>query len=171
MSDIKKNPLDIYEDMKAGRIKLAKKSEEDNDSSKLLNEYLAMLRLAFMVHQHSHWKCSGSGFYGNHLLFERLYNETKKMVDAVAEKIVGSLGPKALDHTTQCELMNSFNNYTSDNHLSNSLNVCKDICEKADDLFNRLKNLESMSLGMEDLIQSQINKLESHRYLLSQANS
>jgi DNA-binding ferritin-like protein len=165
-----KNPLDLYEDMKAGRIKLAKKNK-DEGSAKLMNEYLAMLRLAFMIYQHTHWKCKGSSFYSDHLLFERLYNETKTMIDQAAEKIIGSFGNDALNHSNQCDLVCSLNEYTSDDHIGNALNVAKDFCEKAENVYSRIKSLEELSLGMDDMIQSHVNTVESHKYLISQIRS
>lgn len=162
-----KNPLDLYEDMKAGRIKLAQK-QEDSVTIKLLNQYLAILRIAYMVHQHSHWKCKGTGFYGNHLLFQRLYEDAQTRADEAAEKLIGLFGNEALDHAAQLPLMNELCEYHSDNFMENSLNVEKKFAIIAEDMYNRIKGVGEMSLGLDDMIMSHISQSETAQYLIKQ---
>lgn len=54
--------------------------------------YIASLKALALIHQHSHWTAKGVTFYGDHLLFERLYNDTLELLDEAAEKFVGLLG-------------------------------------------------------------------------------
>lgn len=51
---------------------------------------LAFIRAEALVHQSHHWQTRGDTFYGDHLLFERLYGEVNGMIDGVAERMVGS---------------------------------------------------------------------------------
>jgi len=50
---------------------------------------LAWLKVTAQVHQVHHWTASGDPFYGDHLLFDRLYSGVTENVDTVAEKMVG----------------------------------------------------------------------------------
>jgi hypothetical protein len=51
---------------------------------------VAYLRALSTVHQTHHWQTRGCSYYGDHLLFERLYNTANGEVDGVAEKAVGT---------------------------------------------------------------------------------
>lgn len=163
-----KNPIDLYFDMKEGRIKLAKKADRTATVG-MLNEYVAMLRVVTIVHQHGHWKCKGQEFYGNHLLFERLYNSSISRLDTVAEKLIGLYGNVALKHSEQTELINKLNKYTSDDHIKNSLEAEKDFITMAEDLYNRVKEIGEMTLGLDDMIMAQASEAETSLYLLDQA--
>jgi DNA-binding ferritin-like protein len=167
-----KNPIDLYFDMKEGRVKLAQKIEEEkSDSPKILCAYLAMLRVMTLIFQNSHWKCKCPAFYGNHLLFERIYDDAGDLTDAAAEKLIGLFGNDALNHPEQIELMSGYyKKYVSDNHIENSLTVSKDFIKLADDVYNRIKEIGEMTLGLDDLIMSQSSKVEEFIYLLSQVD-
>lgn len=54
-----------------------------------LSLILVHLRFLASVHQAHHWTAKGDTFYGDHLLFERLYNAASEEVDSVAEKSIG----------------------------------------------------------------------------------
>jgi len=167
---VEKNPIDLYFDMKEGRIKLASKADK-TVSIGLLNEYLAMLRLVALIHQHGHWKCKSPEFYANHLLFERIYDNAAERVDGIAEKLIGLYGNAALKHDGQTKLINKMNKYTSDDHIQNSLDAEKDFIEMAEDLYNRIKEIGEMTLGLDDLIMAQSSEAETSVFLLSQAKA
>jgi DNA-binding ferritin-like protein len=164
-----KNVLDIYDDMLAGRIKLAQEAPT-SDASKILCSYLAMQRVMYIVFQHAHWKCKCPAFYGNHLLFERVYKDVRKLVDTTAEKIIGVFGNDSLNHENQVEMIAGMYKYTSEDHVENSLMAAKDFLKLADEAYNRIKEMGDMTLGLDDMIMSQCNEVEEYVYLLSQAS-
>jgi DNA-binding ferritin-like protein len=49
-------------------------------------------QMLYLLHQTHHWQAKGDSFYGDHLLFERLYNDVLADIDATAEKSVGMGG-------------------------------------------------------------------------------
>lgn len=51
---------------------------------------LAALRAEAVIHQAHHWATQGSTYYGDHLLFDRVYSEVFGMIDGLAERAVGS---------------------------------------------------------------------------------
>lgn len=54
-----------------------------------LSVVLVHLKFLAELHQNNHWTCMGDPFYGDHLLFSRLYDSVKGEVDTVAEKSIG----------------------------------------------------------------------------------
>lgn len=50
---------------------------------------VSWLKALAAMHQSHHWQASADPFYGDHLLYERLYDSVVKSVDRVAEKSVG----------------------------------------------------------------------------------
>lgn len=54
-----------------------------------LSIVLVHLRYLALVHQTHHWIAKGDAFYGDHLLFDRVYDGVIKDIDKVAEKAVG----------------------------------------------------------------------------------
>jgi DNA-binding ferritin-like protein len=51
---------------------------------------LACVRAEAMIHQAHHWQTRGQSYYGDHLLFERLYGEVNGFIDGLAERSIGS---------------------------------------------------------------------------------
>lgn len=51
---------------------------------------LASVRAEAMIHQAHHWQTRGLQYYGDHLLFERIYGEVNGFIDRIAERAVGS---------------------------------------------------------------------------------
>lgn len=54
-----------------------------------LSIMLVYLRYLAALHQTHHWVCRGDAFYGDHKLFEELYDSVTDEIDVVAEKAVG----------------------------------------------------------------------------------
>lgn len=54
-----------------------------------LSVLLVYLKFLAAVHQNHHWISMGESYYGDHLLFERLYSNVSGEIDKVAEKSIG----------------------------------------------------------------------------------
>jgi len=54
-----------------------------------LSVLLVHLKYLSALHQNHHWTCMGDPYYGDHLLFQRLYDGVTKEIDTVAEKAIG----------------------------------------------------------------------------------
>ena len=54
-----------------------------------LSVLLAQLRALQLIHHTHHWQALGDSFYGDHLLFGRLYEGIADEIDAIGEKVVG----------------------------------------------------------------------------------
>jgi hypothetical protein len=63
---------------------------------KALIEVLATLLALRDLAQEAHWTAEGANFYGDHLLYERLYDKLDKPIDKLAEMLVARFGPTAV---------------------------------------------------------------------------
>lgn len=57
----------------------------------------ASLRAAHHLYGTLHWQAKGQPFYGDHLLFERLYTGRVEEIDGLAELIAGHYGAQVLE--------------------------------------------------------------------------
>ena len=96
---------------------------------KIANLYIASLKAITLIHQNSHWISKGEDFYGNHLLFERLYDSALENLDLAAEKFIGVYGEESLDFQMQINLLNKVlvkYQHLSEQPLKMSLAIEKD---------------------------------------------
>lgn len=133
--------------------------------------YIATLKSLAIIHQNNHWLTKGASFYGDHLLFERLYNSVLENLDAAAEKFVGLFGDECLNYEYQNSLMNKvllkYNNLEG-SPVEMSLAAEKDFIKLSQDAYRCLEDEDNMTLGIDDLIMSISNKREESVYLLQQ---
>ena len=64
---------------------------------------LVAIRAASMIHQSHHWRTKGGHFYADHLLFERLYNDSQEHIDRLAERTVGLGAPPLVEPIKQAD--------------------------------------------------------------------
>jgi DNA-binding ferritin-like protein len=142
-----------------------------------LGALVAVLRAASIIHQTHHWRSSGSSFYGDHLLFERLYNDSVGFIDQVAERSVGSGNRALVDARLQANLVHALINYwcssadaddTDLGMIQESLSVehCVLGCLKS--ARYDLDQKGQLSDGTDNLLQGVSDKHEEFVYLLQQ---
>jgi DNA-binding ferritin-like protein len=85
------------EDLAAGDGSDGSGGGEQNSLQAALQRVLGMLRAQNWLYHSAHWQTSGATFYGQHLLFERLYTGLVDEYDALAEKMVAAFGPAAVE--------------------------------------------------------------------------
>lgn len=135
----------------------------------LLQYLLASLRGAHFSHWTSHWQVKGGTYYGDHLLFEKLYTKVVKDIDTLAEKIVSYYGPDFVEPIHQSEIMNSFLEKHSDKDpIRRALSVELSIVKALQDVYAALENAKSLPLGLNDFLASTANKHDTFVYLLKQ---
>ena len=69
---------------------------------------VALLRAVYQTHQASHWQTRAQTYYGDHLLFQKLYEATLPEIDQVAERAIGSGGIAMLDPVKQSSQTTDF---------------------------------------------------------------
>lgn len=145
-----------------------------NKSIKIAALFIASLKAIALIHQHNHWTNKGIVFFGNHLMFEKLYNSAQENLDEAAEKFVGLFGSECLDYSLQTELLGKIlSKYTSfaGKPVEQSLAVEKDFIKFCDDAYEGFESDGSLTLGLDDMIMSIANSREEAIYHLQQTGT
>ena len=136
-----------------------------------LSAVLGCLRAQYLSYQTSHWQVVGQSFYGNHLLFMRLTESVQEQVDQLAEKMVGFLGREAVDLTRQMENIWDYTSVWSQIgcHHKRGLQSESDLQAALKRAYDGIKQVNAMTLGLDDWIMATANAHEENEYLLQQA--
>lgn len=136
----------------------------------MLSFYVSFLRALYQIHQNNHWKCKGTNFYANHLLFQRLYEEVVEDIDIAAEKSIGVFDELDVNPGLITSIVEKFMPEKFDGDLiQSSLAAEEEFLKASRKLYLDLKSEDNMSLGIDDMIMSVYNKHEGFVYLLKQA--
>jgi DNA-binding ferritin-like protein len=138
---------------------------------RLLCDVLGCLRAQYLSYQTSHWQVVGQSFYGNHLLFARLYESVQAQVDQLAEKLVGYLGREVvgLDHQIKHIAGYTMRWSQIDCHHKRGLQSEADLQAALKRAYDGIKQIHAMTLGLDDWIMATANAHEENEYLLQQA--
>jgi DNA-binding ferritin-like protein len=143
-----------------------------------LGAVLVLLRGASHVHQTHHWQTKGGQFYGDHLLFMRLYEDSQPFIDQIAERAVGAGHFQLVDARKQAMgvagLVNlwtrgGFEN--ADGMMAHSLDVERCVVDCVSKARRGLEARGELSDGTDNLIQGVADKHEEFVYLLQQRNT
>ncbi len=131
---------------------------------------LASMEAIRWVHWTGHWAVKGDASYGDHLLFERMYNAMTPEIDTLAEKCVGMFGPAAINPFSLMEKASAHIDRfkTLDCLHKRSLAAEEDLQITIRTAYDLLKGMRSLSLGMDDYFMSLANSHETFIYLLQQ---
>lgn len=144
--------------------------------------FLGALRSMYMIHQTHHWQSQGKEFYGDHLLFQRLYEAIAPEIDAVAEKLIGLGGIATTNYFAQVHHMEAFQKAVTGKDqpiIEVSLLAEATLMAMARLILLRLSELNTgavtfgglrslLTPGLENMIQGILDLHESHLYLLGQ---
>lgn len=137
---------------------------------KLLKIYISTLKTMYLIHQQNHWKCAGPNFYGNHLLFQRLYESVQKNLDQAAEKFISLFGNDILDLGAEIEIINKIVKASiREKSFEMSLKIEEDFLIVNSELISELKKSGKLTPGLEDMLTAQAGMAEERVYLLKQA--
>jgi DNA-binding ferritin-like protein len=142
---------------------------QERSALDMMSLYVVFLRALYQVHQQNHWEAQD---YGQHLLFERIYEGIKEMADEAAEKTIGLFG----DLTKQEKISSIASQFAHSKfkregkmkYAASSLRAEIAFQKYATYVYKTLKESEDFTLGLESLIADQISKSEVHSYLLKQ---
>lgn len=137
-----------------------------------LSALLVLIRAAGLVHQAHHWQTRGSGSYGDHLLFGRLYEQAAQGVDPLAERAVGLGGPGLVDPALQAgqtaACLASVRRVGADGMVEVSLAYEQAVLAAIKTVIGVLKERQVLTDGTENLLQDLADKHEELVYLLRQ---
>lgn len=142
--------------------------EERIDIQKLSSSILSFLRALNLHYHNAHWETSGNDYYGNHLLFQRLYEEIEDVIDDWAEQMIGTYGTCSVSLLNQFQDMQFpiYGNAKEECYHKKSLYIVNFIQDKLERLYNDFSN---KSLGWDDIITGTSKALDKHKYLLQQS--
>jgi DNA-binding ferritin-like protein len=136
---------------------------------------LAFIRAEAVVHQAHHWQTRGD--YGDHLLFDRIYNGVFGEIDKVAERMIGS-GHHILAHpillAKHCSMVvqslyrDAGENPSSDAYPVLSLRATLRTLVALKLVYSALEAKNQLSHGIDNLLQGIADEHEGHVYLLKQ---
>lgn len=139
--------------------------------SKVAALYVATLKAMTLIHQHSHWTTGGRIFYGDHLLFMRIYESAQENLDQAAEKFIGLQFEGVMDYDYQNELLSKvLSKYSKldGSPLEMSLAIEKEFVAFSKGAYECFEAEGKMTLGLDDMIMAIANKREESIYLLQQ---
>lgn len=133
--------------------------------------YIATLKAMTLIHQHSHWTTKGNAFYGEHLLFMRIYESAQEDLDLAAEKFMGLFGDQCLDYDLQADLLHKvllkYKNLEG-SPTQMSLEIEKDFLKLSREAYSAFEDDDKLTLGLDDMIMAIASKREEAVYLLQQ---
>lgn len=136
---------------------------------------LAMLRSTSVIHQAHHWQTRGVQYFGDHLLFERLYTELAESIDGLAERAVGAGDYPLVGAVVSSKQMSDMirmicngSSSTPEQYVVLSLKSVAATLSLLRLVYDVLGQKKMLSHGIENLLQGIADKLESQVYLLRQ---
>lgn len=141
-----------------------------------LSVVLVNLRFLYLCHQTHHWISKGDSFYGDHLLFQRLYEKTLEDIDAMAEKVIGLGVTDNVNIQLQVAQVNQMvQGYGMTQTIPQPTELAKrsllaemNFLANIDCACSQLKEMGLMTNGLENMLQGLADVHESHVYLLKQ---
>lgn len=132
---------------------------------------LGCLRAAAWLHQTHHWQTAGTSFYADHLLFDRLYNDSLPLIDRLAERTVGNGIPVTAGEQSQILSSSLAEVSVADGAnamVESSLVMELKLLSHLDSVYAALQSQSALSQGTDNLLQEIADKHEEFTYLLKQ---
>jgi len=140
-----------------------------------LQNLLSVAQASYLVYQVSHWKVKGDDYYGDHLLLQRLYESAQDYVDQLGERLVGLESSGAIDVGKQASgialVVNQVVKQVGEDPMKQSMKITQELLAELQDAYKNIKSDDQMTLGLDDLVMSISNTVETNMYLLKQATA
>jgi DNA-binding ferritin-like protein len=128
-----------------------------------LVKLLVFERALFSYHQAAHWRSSGAQYYGDHLLFQRLYEAIADEIDSLGERIMGLGG--AIEVAAQTHAAGKLLD-----QWRGELTAQAQACEQQFLALIGSTMQGQWSDGVQNLLQGIADQHETHVYLLGRRN-
>lgn len=156
----------------AQRVASRHLAASDGVSKGPLQDLLGMFQALYFLHWTTHWQTKGDPYYGDHLLFERLYGALPEEIDTLAEKLVQLHGSEAVSPMQIHPLMSGWLSELSmpgdPDIVGRALGAEREFQRAILSTYEGLKASGELSLGLDDFLMSTANAHETHLYLLQQ---
>lgn len=134
--------------------------------TKLLDDLCAL----YSAYLSCHWRSAGGSYYGDHLLFQKMYENIRDEIDSVAERSLGITGDDSIVDPMRISAgtVLSLKSLVMPGELPASmLQAEQKFLLNIKSIKATMEQNRSLTDGVEDLIQSVASKHEEHVYLLS----
>lgn len=134
--------------------------------------FLAVTEALQMLHHSHHWQTKGENFYGDHLLYQRLYETVQGEIDLVGEKLIGVSQDVGLtNYFKRVKAMEMFLKAVT--HSDQPYAVVSHDAEltyvrMGGELMDQLEQAGLLTRGLEQMLGNVLDKHEEHIYLLDQ---
>lgn len=141
-----------------------------------LSVLLVHLKFLSFVHQNHHWTTKGDPFYGDHLLFSRLYDGVIGEIDSVAEKAIGLGSSSNVDlPLSTSQLFKLIQGYGMTSTIPQPTELARrsylaemNFLKVVSILVEHMKSCGTLTRGLDNLLAGIEDKHEGHIYLLKQ---
>lgn len=143
-----------------------------------LSVLVSSLKALASIHQSHHWQASGDTSYGDHLLYERLYNGVLGQIDSIAEKAVAfggedlvcpqKLEVQTMDFVSAVCACNSNLVSAGGRLAAQSLEAEKHFTNLLGMVIDSLKAKGQLTHGISNLLEGVADAHETNCYLLGQ---
>lgn len=146
-----------------------------NSTRSTLGALLSYAQALYNMYYHMHWRSEGENYYGDHLLFQRLYEDMPDEIDGIAEKAIGILNDtkavNPVENTAAAakilsELMSDEDEPST--YSDTAVKAERQFVQAVADALNLMEKEGELTDGVEDLLQGIASKHEEHLYLLQQ---
>lgn len=129
------------------------------------------------VHHTHHWQTRGSQYYGDHLLFQRLYEEMDDEIDGLAERAIGLgsliVAQPILVHNHADQIVQHMYAGAAPYPEVEALPLLSLRAEKCfmallEVVYKLMEAKGALTMGADDLLQATASLHETHLYLLQQ---
>lgn len=137
-----------------------------------LAAFLAATEALQMLEHSHHWQTKGENFYGDHLLYQRLYEQILGEIDLIGEKLIGLSQKTSLtNYFKRIKAMEIF--LKSVTHKNEPYVVVSHDAELAyvrmgGELMDSMEKAGLLTRGLEQMLGNILDKHEEHIYLLDQ---
>lgn len=171
--------MSLQDSMRISRPTLALAEQLLGSSDEPFHELavaLGFLRHLYLLHQTNHWSASGDPFYGDHLLYQRLYESVLEEIDSVAEKAVGLGSSHLVNLADQLKLVSAINQTLQRHFVIPRPDELADSSTCAEATFLEVMKMVYASLegcgcltkGLDNMLAGILDKHEGNLYLLKQ---
>jgi DNA-binding ferritin-like protein len=164
---------DLYEDLRyeqghAKKTRTKKLSSSSKEGMIILTSVLALLRAMHWSHWTTHWQVKADPFYGDHLLFQRLYEGLVDDIDTLAEKVVAFYGAEAVKAVVQIDISKAFLEIAPKDGCPIKKGMfLEDLLQRVlKAAYKALKDSGDLTLGLDDYLMALANKHETNVYLI-----
>lgn len=151
-----------------------------------LGAIIGMLEGMTVFFQTLHWKMNGKTFYGDHLMFQRIYESFAEPIDSIAEKAVAFGSIKLVDHEKIVRSMDLFLNHLEQDLALKAASMGPEMddtgyqfakrgqyvldlfIKTTEKIMSELKEKGKLSKGLDNLLAGILDTQEGNVYLLKQ---